>query len=113
MADVESEGPIRISDLEERQGLKQIEDSVLDLQIVFASTLDTIDTLIQNYGIYQRRLKGHKYDSTTLDDDLLHMALVEKRRDLLLFVVKLDALRSKVSGTSQLVLSSDSRPVSI
>jgi hypothetical protein len=103
MADIADEGPIQVTDLEERQGLKQVEDSVLDLGIVFASTLDSVNTLIDNYGTFQRHLEAHSTHLARLEEDSLYLALVEKRRELLLYITKLDVLRLKVQGTSQLV----------
>ena len=104
MADIADEGPIQVTDLEERQGLKQVEDSVLDLGVVFASTLDSVNTLIDNYGTFQRHLEGHSTHIERLEEDSLYLALVEKRRELLLYISKLDVLRLKVQGTSQLVV---------
>jgi hypothetical protein len=45
LASIESSGPIRITEFEERQRLKQVEDKIVDLLIIMDSTLDTVDSL--------------------------------------------------------------------
>ena len=102
MADINDEDPLRVTELEERQRLKQVEDDLLDLQVVFSSTLDTIDTLLTNYEQFGQHMTSQHEGTQGLKEDLLFMAFREKRRDLMGYMTKLDALRAKVQGTSDL-----------
>ena len=93
------EGPIQVTDVVERQKLKQLEDILLDILIVLDSTLDTVSTLLEQYQTtFLRSDVGQTSNSPTTEDDIV-VTLLEKRRDILLFRTKVDAIRSKVQGT--------------
>ena len=103
MAEVAEDGPIRITELEERQKLKQMEDRILDLQVILSSTLDTIIALLENYRLACAQNSQHPSWSAVPDHEFIPIALEEKRRDILLYCMRIESLRSKVQGTSQLV----------
>ena len=92
MADFSDDGPIKITELEERQRLKVVEDRIIDLQVVLESTLDTISALQAAYT----QLMGSNYDTITI-------ALKEKYREATGYMMKVEALQRKAQGTSQLV----------
>lgn len=104
MAELSEEGTVRRIDLEERQRLKQVEDEILDLQMIFDSTLDTIECLIETYEIAKSRTFSR--DSTKAVDgrpDLVIATMKDRRRDVQLYMSKVRTLRAKVQSTSQLV----------
>jgi hypothetical protein len=103
MADVDSDSPIRVTEFEERQRLKQVEDRVLDLQLVFESTLDTVDSLLRAYEKYTFFCEIHDTVSGGPETDVINLALTEKRRELQLYLAEVAALRSKVQSTASMV----------
>lgn len=102
-ASVDNNSLIRITEFTERQRLKQIEDNILDLLVVLDSTLDTVCSLIEkyNYGATQEVLG--RPSGVVPDDDAILRGLNEKRRDVLLYRSRVEAIRAKVQGTSNLV----------
>jgi hypothetical protein len=103
MASIDDDSPIRITEFEERQRLKQVEDKILDLLIIMDSTLDTIDSLSHNYGELQLQSALAVQRAVVPNNDPISFALAEKRRDVLLYKSKVEALRWKVKGTTKLV----------
>ncbi len=103
MASIDDDSPIRITEFEERQRLKQMEDKILDLLIIMDSTLDTIDSLSQRYREFRSATTVAVERAPLLDGDSISFALAEKRRDVLLYRSKVEALRAKVKGTTNLV----------
>jgi hypothetical protein len=103
MASIEDDSPIRITEFEERQRLKQMEDKILDLLIIMDSTLDTIDSLSQAYRDFCSRTLLKIQEASIPENGSVSFALAEKRRDVLLYRSKVEALRSKVKGTTKLV----------
>jgi hypothetical protein len=103
MASVESNAPIRITELEERQQLKQVEDKILDLLIIMDSTLDTIDSLARVHQEVWSTVTTQNPDQRLPENDLVGFGLAEKRRDILVYRSKVEALRSKVKSTTKLV----------
>lgn len=86
-------------DFEERQRIKQIEDYVLDIFLMLDSTQDTVSCLLVKYQAYACLSQGQ----AEAYEDLVVLALLEKRREIELCRQKLRALHSKVKGTIQLV----------
>ena len=105
MASVDDDSPIRITEFEERQRLKQVEDKILDLLIIMDSTLDTIDSLLENYEEFRSRTAPAVEQAAARKNDTISFALAEKRRDVILYKRKVEALRWKVKGTTKLVRS--------
>jgi hypothetical protein len=105
VSSVEDDGLVPVADFTERQRLKQLEDSVLDLLLILDSTLDTVETMIEKYqeDTTQAWLGKPGYSQSLAQDDILVQALKEKRRDILLLKTKVEMLRAKVSGTTELV----------
>ena len=94
---MEDDSLIPVADFTERQRLKQIEDHVLDLMNLLDSTQDVLDSLIRYYRSWQTQ------EGATKSEDLITALLQEKREEILLLHKKVGALRSKVSGTTELV----------
>ena len=103
LASIESNGPIRITEFEERQRLKQEEDKILDLLMVMDSMLDTIDTLFKLHEEVWSSVTIQRRDWKHPENDAISFGLAEKRRDILLYRGKMEALRSKVRSTTKLV----------
>lgn len=103
MASTESDGPVRITDFEERQQLKLVEDRILDLLIIMESTLDTIDSLSRVYREFCSTTAAQHPDEDLNDNDLISFGLAEKRRGVLLYRRKIEALLSKLKSTTKLV----------
>lgn len=104
LAELSEEDAVRLIDLEERQRLKQVEDEILDLQMIFDSTLDTIDCLVQIYETTKRCVVADSSVEVDNDSpDLVLTALKDRRRDAQLYMSKARTLRAKVQSTSQLV----------
>ena len=101
--DDDPESPIQVKDYVERQKLKQIEDSIIDISIILDSTLDTVNTLLERYQASHRREHSNIDTNEHFDVDDIEIGLLEKRRDVLLFRAKIDAIRSKVQSTIKLV----------
>lgn len=103
MASIGNDVPIRITELEERQQLKQVEDKILDLLIIMDSTLDTIDALSRAHQELCSVTAMQHPDWSPIKNELISFGLAEKRRDILLYRSKIEALRSKVKSTTKLV----------
>ena len=114
---------IRVTEFTERQRLKQIDDDLLDVLTVLNSTLDTIETLQQEYlrDDLQQAL-GHKNTSISTGDAIM-VGLQQREKEVHLYLAKTENLRAKVAGTTELVceeafmdgkqLTSDSCPISL
>ena len=94
-----------VADFTERQRLKQLEDNVLDLLLILDSTSDTVVTMLEKYqeSTTQAWLGGPGKVPKVAQDDILVQALEEKRRDILLLRTKVETLRAKVAGSTELV----------
>ena len=103
MASIGSNGPIRITEFEERQQLKQVEDKILDLIIIMDSTLDTIDALSRAHQELCSLMAMQHPDRGPIKNHLISFGLAEKRRDILSYRSKIEALRSKIKSTTKLV----------
>jgi hypothetical protein len=101
--DDDADSPIQVKDYVERQKLKQIEDSVIDISIILDSTLDTVNTLLERYQANRRQEHSNIDTNEHFNVDDIEIGLLEKRRDVLLFCAKVGAIRSKVQSTIKLV----------
>jgi Mg2+ and Co2+ transporter CorA len=84
---------------EDRQGLKVIEEKVLDLLTIFESTSDTITTLLREYEYMQ--------SNTAMKRDRVVSKLQDNLREVDLYAKKVDTLHKRVQGTASLVSSFD------
>ncbi|OLE52324.1 MAG: hypothetical protein AUG51_18620 [Acidobacteria bacterium 13_1_20CM_3_53_8] len=87
----------------ERQRLKQLEDTLLDIVIVLDSTLDTVTALLERYQSSLLSIEIRENNAYPQTKDEIVRSLLEKQREISLFKTKVDAIRSKVQGTTQLV----------
>ena len=93
-----------MADFNERQRLKQLEDDIVDVHQFLASTLDTVETMLVNYT--QMFMKAPTQDESQYDQpaqDLITRALHEKKREINLLKTRVEALRTKLAGTTDLV----------
>jgi hypothetical protein len=102
-ASVEEEGLIHVTEFTERQQRKQNEDNLLDLLIILDSTLDIVSSLRDQYQSTTTQQSLGPILKASGPDDLILLTLQEKHRDILLFRSRVETLRSKVSGTTELV----------
>ena len=102
-ASVDNNSLIRITEFVERQRLKQIEDNMLDLLVVLDSTLDTVCSLIEKYSYGATQEVLGRPSGIVPDGDAILRGLNERRRDVLLYRSRVEAIRAKVQGTSNLV----------
>ena len=103
LADLDGAG-IQITQLEERQLLKDIEDRLIDLGSMLSSTGDIVPTLLEKYKAFNLNSTSRKsvISDTRLDIDPILSGLEERAKDVLLYRQQVDALRAKVKGASQL-----------
>jgi len=103
LADLDGAG-IQITQLEERQLLKQIEDRLIDLGTILSSTGDIVAILLERYKAFSLNSTSHKsvVSETRLDTDPILSGMEERAKDILLYRQQVDALRAKVKGASQL-----------
>ena len=103
LADLDGAG-IQITQLEERQLLKEIEDRLIDLGSMLSSTDDIVATLLEKYKAFSLNSTSRKSvtSDTRLDIDPILSGLEERAKDVLLYRQQVDALRAKVKGASQL-----------
>ncbi|PMD20728.1 hypothetical protein NA56DRAFT_173782 [Hyaloscypha hepaticicola] len=80
---------------EDRQGLKVIEEKVLDLLTIFESTSDTITTLLREYEYMQ--------SNTAMKRDRVVSKLQDNLREVDLYAKKVDTLHKRVQGTASLL----------
>ena len=87
---------------EERQRIKLIEDYVLDVFVALDSSSDIVTSLLKQYAMWD-----HGSNKMNKDEgggpDLVHIALLDKLREIELYKLKLNSLHAKVKGTIQLV----------
>lgn len=81
----------------DRQQLKQMEDKVLDVMIIFDSTLDTITNLLEQYKAWcaTRSVIG--------DYDNIANGFQEQCREISLNRKKIETLHQRLKGTASLV----------
>jgi len=82
---------------EDRQELKMLEDMILNLQIMFKSTINTISTLFYHYS------KMARTDETNTVEDRIMNSFRELLGDARLYNTRAETLYKKVQGASSLV----------
>src|SRR5438045_3772253 len=82
---------------EDRQELKMLEDMILNVRIVFRSTISTISTLLYHYS----KMAGTS--ATNVIEDRIMDSFRELLDDARLYNTRAEALYMKVQGASSLV----------
>ncbi|KAL9136704.1 MAG: hypothetical protein Q9175_002081 [Cornicularia normoerica] len=103
VASIDEKDPLQLADFEERQRLKDFEDRLIDILLIFDATSDTITSLLDRY---QEFCIG--YDSTSdggdgTESDFIICALQERQKDVLSSRNKVKTLHKKVQGTTNLL----------
>ena len=100
VASIEDADPLGNLKVEESQELKELEDQVLDVLVVLDSTSDTISSINEHY---QQMSRGWKACENGADMDPIILALRAKQREVNLTRIKVQALHTKIRGTTSLV----------
>ena len=106
VSSVENDGLVPVADFDERQRLKQLEDDLVDVRLVLDSTLDTVESMLENYmelSSTQHQTEDEIDAPTMAREDLIVRLLQEQRQDIRLLKTKVEALCAKVAGTTELV----------
>lgn len=103
VASVDEKDPLRLADFEERQWLKDFEDRLIDVLLIFDATYDTITSILDRYHKFRISCDSTWYDCTDLESDFIVCALQERRKDVLSGRNKIKTLHKKVQGTTNLV----------
>jgi hypothetical protein len=92
-----------VTEITERQHLKQIDDILIDVLTVLDSTLDTIATLQQEYQREElQQALGYENTSIPIGDAIM-VGLQHREKEVRLYLAKMENLRAKVAGTTELV----------
>jgi len=108
LADLDGEG-VHISQIEEGQYLKQLEDMLIDLASALESSLDICNTLCagrEKFATFQNESNDLRNPHTnSLCADLVAEGLHEKITDLKHYRLQTESLRKKVKSAADLVAS--------
>ena len=94
---------MQLVDVEERQTIKDFEDSIVDMLLVLDSTLDTISCLFENYKQFCLDTDANPVVTSSEDFDPIAFAFQEKHREVTFNRKKIETLQTKVQGMSSLV----------
>ena len=103
VASVDEKDPLRLADFEERQRLKEFEDRLIDILLIFDATYDTITCILDRYHRFRNGCDSILYDGNDMESDFIVCALQERRKDVLFSRNKVKTLHKKVQGTTNLV----------
>ena len=103
VASVDGKDPLRLATFEERQMLKDFEDRLIDILLIFDATHDTITSLLDRYHNFCISCDSTWYHSNDMESDFIVCALQERRKDVLSSRNKVKTLHEKVQGTTNLV----------
>ena len=94
---------MQLVDVEERQTIKDFEDSIVDMLLVLDSTIDTISSLVENYKRFCLDTEANPVGTNSEDFDPVAFAFQEKHREVIFNRKKIETLQTKVQGMSSLV----------
>ncbi|KAL8688219.1 MAG: hypothetical protein Q9218_005818 [Villophora microphyllina] len=105
VASIDERDPLQLVNIDERQVLKDSEDSLIDNLLILDSTLDTITSLLSVYNRFCQDC-GTQLENGYVDEvDLIEMALQEQHRVVSSYRKQIETLRMKVQGSIQLLSS--------
>ena len=87
----------------DRQALKDLEDSFIDVLLILDSTIDTIKSLASAYTSHSRGCRTSSEEVEFADSDLIDIALKEQHQEVASHRKQVQTLHQKVQGTIQLV----------
>lgn len=100
---VDLKDPLRLADFEERQMLKDSEDRLIDMLLIFDATCDTITSLLDKYQNFRVGCDSSWDGGNRMGSDLIVCALQERQEDVQSSRNKVKSLHKKVQGTTNLV----------
>lgn len=103
MASIDEKDPLQLVDVSERQTLKDLEDQIIDMMLVFDTTCDLIVSLHDKYSQFCRETDADINESIDGEIDTIDVALQEKRDIVISNRKKVETLHTKVKGTIKLV----------
>ena len=103
VASVDEKDPLRLANFEEGQRLKEFEDRLIDLLLIFDATCDTITSLLDKYQDFCMGCDSTSDDGDRTESDFIVCALQERQRDVHSSRNKVKTLYKKVQGTIHLV----------
>ena len=119
VASLPEKEPTQLLTFEERQILKDSEDSLIDVLLILDSTLEIIKSLVSAYARYSHdcSTRSKEADAHDLDMikkeadahhlDMIEIALNEQHQEVRLHRRQVETLHKKVQGTMQLVRVTD------
>ena len=90
-------------DVEELQTMRDFEDSIVDMLLVFDSTIDTISSLLESYKQFCLDTNANPVGANSEDFDPIAFAFKEKHREVMFNRKKIETLQTKVQGLQSLV----------
>lgn len=105
VASVDEKDPLRLANFEEGQRLKDSEDRLIDMLLIFDATCDTITSLLDKYQDFCMGCDSTPDDGDSTESDFIVCALQERQRDVRSSRNKVKTLHKKVQGTTHLVSS--------
>ena len=103
MASIDEKDPLRVADFEERQSLKDFEDRLIDILLIFDTTRDTITSLLDRYQEFCIDCDSTSDGGDRMGSDFIFSALHDRQKDVLSNRNKVETLHKKVQGTINLV----------
>ena len=103
VASINEKGPLRLADFEARQRLKDFEDRLIDILLIFDATYDTITSLLSRYQDFCIGCDSTWHDGDNMEPDFIVTALQERQKDVHSSRNKVKTLHKKVEGTTNLV----------
>lgn len=103
VASIDEKDPLRLVDFEERQRLKDFEDRLIDILLIFDATRDTITSLLDRYQEFCMGCDSTSDGGDGMESDFLFCAFQERQKDVHSSRNKVKTLHKKVQGTTHLV----------
>ena len=100
-ASPDDQGPINMKDCGERQALMTLDDKLLDASLAIKSTSDNVKSLLGSY----KSIRGTQSEQVTPAYRLVTALCFEQLQELDLLSTRVDALRSRLKGITNLVSS--------
>lgn len=103
VASIDEKDPLRLADFEERQRLKDFEDRLIDILLIFDATRDTITSILDRYRELCIGFDSSSDAGDSTESDFIVYALQERQKDVDSSRNKVKTLLKKVQGTTNLV----------
>ncbi len=103
IASVDEKDTLWLPDFAERQNLKDFEDRLIDIVLIFDATCDTISSLLDRYKNFCTGCDSKRDGGDTMESDFIVCALQERQKDVHSNRNRVKTLHKKVQGTTNLV----------